>query len=74
MLPYRDPEHSEMEFNRGLRTNNNNDPYNRINQQMQYSNIYSATNNNNSGGGDLNNNNNQFQQMSSNPNMQRRMM
>ena len=45
-MPYRDPEHSEMEYNRGLRTNpqqqpaynTSNDQYNRMNSNQQYNN------------------------------------
>lgn len=73
-LPYRDPEHSEMEFNRGLRTSNqqpiynNTDPYGRMNQQMapSQSSMQQQYNMFNSGG--------DFQQMSSNSNLPRRMM
>ena len=57
-MPYRDPEHSEMEYNRGLRTNPQQQPayntpsdqYNRINSNQQYNNASNMQpyNNNNS--------------------------
>ncbi len=65
IMPYRDPEHNEMEFNRGLRQN---DPFNRTTTQSNnnMSMLYGS-----SGGGAGPSNlsgydNNQFKQMSSN--------